>query len=1113
MKSNFDILLEKLDGFIRKYYLNLLIKGIIFFLAGFIILLLVISALEFFGYFTTKVRFVLFYGFIGFNLFVFIRYVLLPAFGLVKIGKRISPGDAARILGTHFKKEVKDKITNALQLREYIDKNEQNTDIIRAAVEQKAAATAPFMFNKAINLKGNTRYVPYFAIPAMLGLLMSFIIPGFFSQPVERIIKYETHFEKPSPFRLFIEDDLTGFRSENLSIEVVSEGEIIPSRAEIAFGGNRYPMESKEKGKFAYTFVNLGNTFEFYVHAEGYRFGPFPVEVRVKPSFSHFSVRVKPPAYTQLQDETYMNIGDLTVAEGSQVVWQFNTLDTGEIEFLANNENIDTKRLGAGIYETEITCLEAITYKVFVKNEEVGMGDSLQYYIHVKRDQYPQIQVEGVQDSVRTAFLFHRGLIQDDYGFSKLEFAYRVGGSDRADEPDDAAAFLRENIDIDRGMLNQTFYHHFDIRTLYIKPGETVEYFYEIYDNDGINGPKSGRSRKFFFYIPDRDEIYAKTREDDERIREELSGGMGEVQEAREEIDKLRQQMLQSESLNWEQQESIRDLLERKENMEERLEQLSEFKRRSELENEQFSERNERIREKQEELQRIFEEILSEEMKELFRQIREELEKLDRNQIYDMLSRMEFEFRDLETQMDRALELFRQLEMERLLQEGIDRLQEIKAEQENIAEKTEDGNGLDELAEDQTNLAEEFDKLENILDEFRKKNEELSRPQRIDNTEELEQEIGKDMQDAGKEMEMNQQSGAQKKQQDALQKMDELSQRLLSMQSDLFMEQLAEDARALRLILENLLKSSFSQEDLLLEIRQVNPNDPRYIDFIREQGKIKDDLAMIEDSLIALSKRQVQIQSYVTREIAEIGMNLGQAIHHMIERQRAQASSRQQFVMTHVNNLALLLNESLQNMQNQLSSSGGGGGMCPSMGGSDPSFGNMRQMQQQLNEMLQQMQQGHQPLPGQTGEGQMSDSEAMARMAAEQEAIRRELEKMRDQLKQEGMGDSQELIDLQRDMERTELDIVRKQINRQTINRQERILTRLLEHEKAELQREMEERRVGNTAYDYDISNPDELFDLGRMRNQELEMLRSLPVGLRPFYRSKVENYFLNVQE
>src|SRR5690606_6930256 len=211
--------------------------------------------------------------------------------------------------------------------------------------------------------------------------------------------------------------------------------------------------------------------------------------------------------------------------------------------------------------------------------------------------------------------------------------------------------------------------------------------------------------------------------------------------------------------------------------------------------------------------------------------------------------------------------------------------------------------------------------------------------------------------------------------------------------------------------LENLLKSSFSQEELLLEVRNVNVNDPRFVEMIQEQRKIQEDLKMVEDSLVALGKRQLQIGAFVNREIGEINMNLAQGMEDLVNRRRYQGASRQQFVMTHINNLALLLNESLQNMQMQMGMNGSGD---PQSGGQMPAdFPGMRQMQEQLNQMLEQMQQGHQPMPGQSGQP-MSVSEQLARMAAEQEAIRNQLRGLSEELKRAG-EDGRALDQLQRD--------------------------------------------------------------------------------------------------
>jgi hypothetical protein len=46
-------------------------------------------------------------------------------------------------------------------------------------------------------------------------------------------------------------------------------------------------------------------------------------------------------------------------------------------------------------------------------------------------------------------------------------------------------------------------------------------------------------------------------------------------------------------------------------------------------------------------------------------------------------------------------------------------------------------------------------------------------------------------------------------------------------------------------------------------------------------------------------------------------MNMGKAVSELAERQQSNAQMRMQYSMTSINNLALLLNESLEDMQKQ----------------------------------------------------------------------------------------------------------------------------------------------------------------------------------------------------
>ncbi len=1103
-------LLNKLDRFIRRYYLNQLIKGSLWFGAGLLVLFLLFATIEYFGYFSTRVRFILFYSYLLFNAVILVRYVIIPLMGMIRIGKRISPEQAAKLLGKYYPDQINDKITNVLQLKRFLDQNPENAALVMAGIDQKAAQTITLPFQKAIPLRGNLRFIPYLLVPLVFFLAFYLLQPAFLLEPARRIVQYETPFERPTPFVIEMESQSTGFRNEDLEVVVRAVGPVFPSEAFLLINNTRYRMEDRKNGRFAYTLRNLQRDTQFNVEAQGFLFGPFGIQVFEKATFNHFHIAVDNPDYTGLSDEAHTNMGDLAVIYGAEISWTFFTNPHGEIEFMLGDEILDAETIRPGEHRVQARAIDSFEYKVFAYDREHGRGDSLSYYVTVQADAYPRISVEEYRDEVLQAHLFYRGNIQDDFGFSSLDFFYRVMDQSQMNRGEDLP-FMREQIEFDPHLRNQAFYHHFDLQSVYVQPGETVELYFEVYDNDPISGPKSTRSQRFTYYIPTREEILADRQQSDEQIREGLSDGAGEVRDARDQLEDLRRRLLESERMGWEERDILQDLLNKKEEMEQRLQEMGDMKRDAETRSEQFMESSDRIKKKQEELQKLFDEILSDELRDLFDQIRDELDKLDRDKVYEMLDRMDFEFQDLEMQLDRALEMYRQFAMERMLQESIDRLDDLAEQQEGLLEEAGQADDGEALSESQEGIHDAFEHVREMLEEFRKTNEMLSRPHEVEDTGSQEEAISEDLKNALDRLQMDQMMESMPHMQDAGQKMQQLSENLQQMQMDMFQKSLAEDARAIRMLLENLLRSSFAQEDLMLETRQANVNDPRFVDLIREQRKIQSDVEMIKDSLVALSKRQMAIQSYVHREIEEINLNMRQGINQMINRRRHQAASRQQFVMTHINNLALLLNESLQDIQQQMAMGGQGMGEDAQPGGS-PSFQDLREMQEKMNEMLQQMRDGHQPMPGETGEPSMSMSEQMARMAAEQEAIRNKLKELADDLRGQGLEEGRGLDELQREMEQTELDILRKELSRETMLRQERILTRLLEHENAELQREREDRREGTTADRYDISNPEEFFEYNRIRERELEMLRSMPPGLRPFYRTLVEQYFLHVE-
>lgn len=99
------------------------------------------------------------------------------------------------------------------------------------------------------------------------------------------------------------------------------------------------------------------------------------------------------------------------------------------------------------------------------------------------------------------------------------------------------------------------------------------------------------------------------------------------------------------------------------------------------------------------------------------------------------------------------------------------------------------------------------------------------------------------------------------------------------------------------------------------------------------------------------------------------------------------------------------------------------------------------------------------------------------------------------------------------EMEKTETDLVNKILTGETLKRQQDILTRLLKSENAELEREKEKKRESIEAINQNYRNPDEFFQYKKLKSNEVELLRTIPPSLKPFYKNKVNAYFFNFDE
>lgn len=1112
--SNYQLLIKKLDEFIRKFYVNQILRGTILFFGLALALFVAIVLLEYFGKFNSTVRTGLFYGFALLLVGVFLKLIAVPALKIASIGKRLSHEKASSIIGTHFS-EVSDKLGNILQLK---SQNETlSSDLITASINQKIETLKPVPFSMAINFKENKKYLKYLIVPAVVIFGLAAFEPKIITDSSTRIIAHDQEFIPVAPYDINIEnEELKAFKNEDFNLKVRLIGEEIPNKLNVIYDGQRFLMIKDGKNSFNHSFKNIQKNIQFSLFDGEFESNSFKINTLPKPLLMDFSIELDYPKYLGKSNEVVQNTGDLIVPQGTQIKWVFNTESTDNLTYFRNDSIIDLQPSGENEFTLSDRVFNSGSYGLSAANQYLQNEDTIFYSLDVIPDTRPSIELDTKVDSANPKMRYFKGFVKDDYGFSKLVFYSRYIGTN-----DSVGQQNRQVIPINLSLPQTDFYYSLNTSTFNLKAGDEIEYYFEIWDNDGVNGSKSARTQKIRFKAPTKSDLQKKNKENNDLVKKELKESIELTKEIKKDLELLNERLLNKKELGFQEKKQLKSLLEKQKKVQKSLDKLNKKNDENNKLQEEFTPEDEALLEKQKQLQELFEKVMTEEMKEMMKKMEEMMEKMKKDDLQKSLEKMELDNKELEKELDRNLELFKQLELEKQLADAKEQLDEIKEKQEELEEKSADKKSdEEELKKEQDELNKEFEELSKEMDEIEKKNEELEEPNDLEKTDDLQEQIKKDMKESSDELEKQNKKKAGEKQKSAGDKMEEMSKKMEGMMMEMQSQANAENLEDLRFLLENLIQLSFDQEDVMEQLKGINRNDPNYVQLTQTQKKIKDDSKIIEDSLFALSKRVQSLSSTINKEMTAVNYNMDKALDELGERRTPQASNRQQLSMTSLNNLALLLDAAVQQMQMQMQEQQGMG-KCKKPGDGKPKPGGMKSLQEQLNKQMEglkkAMEQGKKPgkKPGEGKPGGMGGmSKELAQMAAKQAAIRRAVEQLQEQIDEsnsgkEGGGNLKRLGDL---MEQTETDLVNKQITNETMLRQQEILTRLLQSEKAEREREKDEKREATEFTDEISRNPNTFFEYNKAKEKEIELLITLPPSFNNYYKTKVSEYFNTIE-
>lgn len=1080
---------QNLERFIRKYYVHQLLRGC-FLMASFglgaALLFFYLTGINDFGMTARKL---LFFMLLALEIGIFMRFIVLPVLGIYGLRRGLNEAKAAVIIGNHFP-EVADQLQNFMEL----DANPDKSPLLAAAIAQKTDLLRVVPFETALSYEKAIKYAK-FMIPVGTAMVLLWLFGQwtYLEEGSKKLVQYQKEFLPVAPFQITVvgidEPHLAG---GDLEVMIELSGKQIPSELFLMEGNNLLLPKSEDAQTFKHLFRKLDRQINFYVEAAGFRFGPYVIDVIYPPVLSQIKILVNPPAYTQLKDFEVQSFTDVIFPEGSKVVIEASAKAVDSLVLLRTRDSLRFAFDGRDFDLVQVY-KESFSGQILGSNAQTSQVLSGQQFFQVVKDRYPNVNAQFYLDSVRMNGIQVTGMIEDDYGFKRLWLAI---------ENNKGEQIFKKELPIVQQSLRQGLngYVSFDEAQLSSKESYRARIY--VSDNDGVNGSKTASSESFAFGILDKTERIAQQVGNTGKAAAAVQAQMEELEKADKQLEKSKSGVKERRNKRFESDKNIKELLKQQQDMLNKLEELKEERseqRSVEEENQLF---NERILEKQKKIDELLNQLADDEMKKLMEEIQKLMQELNNDALKEKLDQLQMENKHLMNQMDRYLQMLEQLQFEKSLEQQIQNLEELIQKQDELMQK---GEMNQEAQNEQKALAKAVEDAKQALKKLEEQDEKLKDPNGFDGPDEELEDAQQDMGDAIEQMEQNEKKGTKGKQQSAKDQLNKAQKSLMDFQSQMASQQNAENMKDLRQILQNLLAFSFDQEQLMNQMRAAGSNTPNYPGYMRSQRLLQSNSQIIADSLNALSKRVPEISSFVGRELLQIDRNLSKSLEHFAERDLGRGNSSQQFVMTSTNNLANLLQEALEEMQQQQAAMMDGSQNCQKPGKGKGSMESLKKMQQDLAKELGKMK-GNQPgmpQPGsKQGMGQMSKE--LVEMMAKQEQIRKALEGMESKQEGEGKDGNNGLKQAIEEMKKNEEDLANKRFDAAFYERQQEILTRLLEVEDADLQRKEDEQRKGETATSQRNNSGRELDLYLKEKSAQIEQLRYEQLRFRGFYSAKI---------
>jgi hypothetical protein len=1067
-----EIVESRLRHFIRKYYRVKIVQG------------LIVSA---------SVTLVLLFGLIVFGnaisvgkdtqiwiaisciiilagtVFVFLIKPLAQNFGYIN---GLNFKEASSIIQQKHK-SVEDRIINIIELTK--EKAGKNNKLYDYAIAQKTENVRDINFDDAISLRKLGMFI------IRLGLLIAFscgivlLWPDFVKKGIGSMWSGSEQISGLNKIGFEILNDSLEVESGKdflLRFKVLSELPV--EKVNLRIGYEEWKVE-KAGDSFEYLFKAVNSSVSFRIGCNGILSGEYVLKTLKKPEISGIQIKVKPPSYTDLESMVIVGDGNAEVPAGARINWSIKTVNTDQLLMIEGADTIELKEHGKE-WNHERTVNNNYNYEILCKNLN-GLIINYYYKITITKDLYPTIDISDSRDSTIANEVYIQGIIQDDYGFSKLEL---IG--DRLNKE------MAREIEIKKSSLYENFYYRL------VPDSNSTVYFFRIWDNDQVTGPKFTDSRKITLKTISKEEVANINSQLIDSIKSTMTDGMSAIDRMEKEVSQFKMEMVLGDLKPWEIQEKMKELNDLKQEVVEFMDNIAKTDKEF-TENENFLNQDKELTEKAKQIQDLMENLLDDEMKELLKQFEELAKEFDSQKANDLTDKMQMNLDKLKEQMEMSLELLKKYVMEKALIEQVNKLNQL-------------ADSLDkdksDLQNSGNNFKEEFKKWEKDYDANLKQNQGFKKPMALDSLANEREEVRKSAEEMNKE-----ESGKSpsEKKKAAAKGLKKLAKKMESMLGTMEGEAQTIDLEDLRQIRNSLNDFSKIQEGLNNRILRINTVNPTFTEVIKEQKGLEDKFIRIRDSLKSMGYRQPMVTKIIGAELFHVETSLKNLFESYADNQANVVRVEQNRIMSEVNSIAVKLDELISNMQNATGSGSGKSSFSdrkkPKEGeqAGSKKIGETQSMQQSLKEQLKNSIQRMKS--GQNGKKERSD---LAKMLGEREMMRKALEKLLQggELGTEAREKANEALNMMKEVEK---DIIYNKLSDKTLEKDNLIRTKLLDAENAEKERENENRRESKEFKGSFEPNKRELEKEAGQNKASEQVLKYNELKLKRFYQEKYLKY------